>query len=475
MSSLDGTIVATALPTIVDDVGGLSRVTWVVTAYTLAVVASMPLYGKLSDLYGAQTDAGSGHHDLPGRVDDVRGRADDEPAADLAVRPGSRRRRPRRAGHGDDRRHRPRAEAGPLARLPGRDLRRGQRARPGGRWPLRRSSQLALGLLHQPAVRPSGTGHRPRQPPPPSTLRRAPPRLRRRAAARGGAVVPRAPGDSRRRQLRMDLSHGPGPGGWDGGPGCVVRALRAPGGRACASARPTRQPRDAGLRGHQPHQRAAPVVRHLLRAAVPPRGARCEPDAFGLGSHAVDVRRGFRHARQRPGGRADRPLQALADRRGRDDAGRRRPPGHHRRQHAGRSRGDVRADARPRGRLRHAAVAPGRAELGRPRRAGDGHVDHAPLPPRSGTPSARPSSAGSSTMGSRRAAGRQPSRRLWPTSSSPRCRSRSSRPWSRYGCQPGRSASTWKCSLRLAREPVLVQTCKPRPRRTLLEDEWPPR
>jgi EmrB/QacA subfamily drug resistance transporter len=52
MSSLDGTIVATALPSIVDDVGGLSRVTWVVTAYTLAMVASMPLYGKLGDLYG---------------------------------------------------------------------------------------------------------------------------------------------------------------------------------------------------------------------------------------------------------------------------------------------------------------------------------------------------------------------------------------------------------------------------------------
>lgn len=52
MSSIDGTIVATALPTIVDDVGGLSRVTWVVTAYTLAMVASMPLYGKLGDLYG---------------------------------------------------------------------------------------------------------------------------------------------------------------------------------------------------------------------------------------------------------------------------------------------------------------------------------------------------------------------------------------------------------------------------------------
>jgi EmrB/QacA subfamily drug resistance transporter len=52
MSSLDGTIVATALPTIVRDVGGFARVTWVISAYTLAVVASMPLYGKLGDLYG---------------------------------------------------------------------------------------------------------------------------------------------------------------------------------------------------------------------------------------------------------------------------------------------------------------------------------------------------------------------------------------------------------------------------------------
>jgi EmrB/QacA subfamily drug resistance transporter len=52
MSTIDGTIVATALPTIVDDVGGFSRVTWVVTAYSLAMVASMPLYGKLGDLYG---------------------------------------------------------------------------------------------------------------------------------------------------------------------------------------------------------------------------------------------------------------------------------------------------------------------------------------------------------------------------------------------------------------------------------------
>lgn len=52
MSSLDATIVATALPTITDELGGFNRVTWVVTAYVLGTVATMPLYGKVGDLYG---------------------------------------------------------------------------------------------------------------------------------------------------------------------------------------------------------------------------------------------------------------------------------------------------------------------------------------------------------------------------------------------------------------------------------------
>ena len=52
MGALDGTIVATALPTITDDLGGFSRITWVITTYALAGVASMPIYGKLGDLYG---------------------------------------------------------------------------------------------------------------------------------------------------------------------------------------------------------------------------------------------------------------------------------------------------------------------------------------------------------------------------------------------------------------------------------------
>jgi EmrB/QacA subfamily drug resistance transporter len=52
LSTLDGTIVATALPSIVRDLGGVSGITWVVTSYLLAQVASMPLYGKLGDVYG---------------------------------------------------------------------------------------------------------------------------------------------------------------------------------------------------------------------------------------------------------------------------------------------------------------------------------------------------------------------------------------------------------------------------------------
>jgi EmrB/QacA subfamily drug resistance transporter len=52
LASLDQTIVATALPTIVGDLGGLSHLSWVVTAYLLASTITGPLYGKFGDLYG---------------------------------------------------------------------------------------------------------------------------------------------------------------------------------------------------------------------------------------------------------------------------------------------------------------------------------------------------------------------------------------------------------------------------------------
>lgn len=52
LGALDQSIVATALPRIVADLGGMAHLSWVVTAYVLASTATMPLYGKLADQYG---------------------------------------------------------------------------------------------------------------------------------------------------------------------------------------------------------------------------------------------------------------------------------------------------------------------------------------------------------------------------------------------------------------------------------------
>ena len=52
VAALDSTIVATALPTIVGEFGGLAHISWVVTAYLLAQTIVTPIYGKLGDLYG---------------------------------------------------------------------------------------------------------------------------------------------------------------------------------------------------------------------------------------------------------------------------------------------------------------------------------------------------------------------------------------------------------------------------------------
>ena len=52
LAALDQTIVATALPTITGELGGLNHLSWVVTAYLLASTVSTPLYGKLGDLFG---------------------------------------------------------------------------------------------------------------------------------------------------------------------------------------------------------------------------------------------------------------------------------------------------------------------------------------------------------------------------------------------------------------------------------------
>ncbi|GAA1931634.1 MDR family MFS transporter [Streptantibioticus ferralitis] len=55
LSQLDGLIVGTAMPTIVNEIGGVNSLSWVVTAYTLTTACSTPVWGKLGDLYNRKT------------------------------------------------------------------------------------------------------------------------------------------------------------------------------------------------------------------------------------------------------------------------------------------------------------------------------------------------------------------------------------------------------------------------------------
>ena len=133
LAALDQTIVSTALPTIVGDLGGLSRYSWVVTAYLLASTITQPIYGKLGDLYGRkrlfQTAIvifliGSALCGLSQNM----ARAHRLPRA-----AGPRRRRPDRHCARDHRRRRAAARARPLPGLHGRRLRDRVRDRPADR------------------------------------------------------------------------------------------------------------------------------------------------------------------------------------------------------------------------------------------------------------------------------------------------------------------------------------------------------
>jgi len=52
MAALEMTVVSTAMPTVIGDLGGIQHYSWVFTAYLLASTVTVPLYGKLADLYG---------------------------------------------------------------------------------------------------------------------------------------------------------------------------------------------------------------------------------------------------------------------------------------------------------------------------------------------------------------------------------------------------------------------------------------
>jgi MFS family permease len=52
LASLDSTIVGTSMPKIIASLGGMNQYTWVATTYMLALTISMPISGKLADMFG---------------------------------------------------------------------------------------------------------------------------------------------------------------------------------------------------------------------------------------------------------------------------------------------------------------------------------------------------------------------------------------------------------------------------------------
>ena len=52
LSALDQTIISTAMPTVIEKLGGFTLYSWVFTIYMLTSTTAMPIFGKLADLYG---------------------------------------------------------------------------------------------------------------------------------------------------------------------------------------------------------------------------------------------------------------------------------------------------------------------------------------------------------------------------------------------------------------------------------------
>ena len=156
LAALDQTIVSTALPTIVGELGGFTHLSWVVTAYLLSSTVVTPLYGKFGDLHGRKIVlqvaivvflVGSA----------LCGLAQNMVAAHRVPRPaGHRRRRAHRHHHRGDRRSHSAARARPLSGPVRRGVRARHHHRPAAGRILRRPPDLAVDFLHQPSDRRAG-------------------------------------------------------------------------------------------------------------------------------------------------------------------------------------------------------------------------------------------------------------------------------------------------------------------------------
>lgn len=206
LGALDGTIVATALPTISSDLGGFF-------ADHLGDHGLCPGHGGVdADLRQArrpvrpQAHAGAGDRGVSGRLAAVRGGPEPQPVAARPVRAGPGRRRVGDAVDGRARRRDPGPSAWTVDGLPGGCLRRVQRCRTAGWRPVRRPPQLALCVFRQPAGRADLGGDRgdqgAEQPAPGGSLDR----LGGLAAARRRPGRADAGGDARRRDVWVDVA-----------------------------------------------------------------------------------------------------------------------------------------------------------------------------------------------------------------------------------------------------------------------------
>ena len=184
LAALDQTIVSTALPTIVGELGGLDHLSWVVTAYLLAATVSTPLYGKLGDMLGRKPVFIAAIVIFLAGLDALRPLADDDPADPLPRTPGSRRGRADRRRAGDPRGHHPAAAARPLHGPDGRRLRGLVRRGPAARRLPRRQPLVALGLLREHADRGARARDRDYAAPPARPAHAAHDRLPRRRPSR---------------------------------------------------------------------------------------------------------------------------------------------------------------------------------------------------------------------------------------------------------------------------------------------------
>ena len=154
LASLDQTIVSTALPTIVGELGGIDQLSWVVTAYLLAATVTIPLWGRAERPLRPQAPVPGGHRRLPRRVRAQR-RGADRSAQLIAFRALQG------LGAGGLMTLAmaivadivSAARARPLPGLHPDGLRARQRRGPAARRPVRRPPLVALGLLRQPADR----------------------------------------------------------------------------------------------------------------------------------------------------------------------------------------------------------------------------------------------------------------------------------------------------------------------------------